>query len=167
MNSKQHGLILMIVMLAGLFGGICGAVITYIYISNLAFAQETSTHKKIIKAEEFQVVDKYGRTRIRLLVMDDDGSAYLAFYRQDGGTPIAWLSTFSNGTTSLILNGKDSKQGIQLNVTSEGSYIAFNDNNETQRIVLSTLFDNTNLGFHKKNGEPIINLGRLQMGTLV
>lgn len=68
MNRKEYVLMLTLAVLAGLVGGV---VSSRFFMGEPVFAQKTPQHPKVISAEEFRLVDKDGKERAKLGLVDE------------------------------------------------------------------------------------------------
>jgi hypothetical protein len=107
MKSRHYGLIVTVAVLASLLGGICGAVLTYIFTDRPILAQETSKHETVIRAEGFVLVDKNDKTRA-MLISSPNGNPSLIFYNKDG-KPRIGLSVSPDGQSSVVVADKNGK----------------------------------------------------------
>ena len=107
MNNKQ---IVTLILIASLLGGVCGAVFTYVFISNPIFAQVKTTTGNVVSAPEFALIDAKGNVRIRLTMAQDD-SANLAFYDRSGKTQAQFVIPLA-GKPSLIYQSKGHSRTI-------------------------------------------------------
>lgn len=145
MSSKQYGLIVTLVVVTGLGGGICGALLTYVFIGK---------HEKVIEAKEFHVVDEEGRTHAELSLLNNR-LPVLRLFDKEAKIRVA-LGVLPNGTPGLAFYDKGGKSRVTIALLSDGSpSLAFYDSDGiTARIVLTVLSDGqSRLTFHDKDGK--------------
>ena len=63
MSRKQYGFMILLAIVAGLVGGMLSS---QFLMGEPVFAQKTPQAQKVIEAQEFRVVDKDGKSRVRL-----------------------------------------------------------------------------------------------------
>jgi len=59
MHYKQNGIVIILALTAGIIGGI---ISKQLFVTGPAFAEKTQMQQKVVIAEEFRVVDRFGNT---------------------------------------------------------------------------------------------------------
>jgi hypothetical protein len=103
MYNKQF---LILVIVASLLGGVCGAILTHVFTSKPTFAQ-MRPKGKVVSAEEFTLLDEKGNIRLSLTMTPDD-SINLALYDEGGKTQAGFVMSLSE-KPSLIFQSKGGK----------------------------------------------------------
>jgi len=114
MNRRALGLMAFLSLSGGLMGGLLSG---YLVKGEAASAADTLQPNKLVKAEEFRVVDQAGQTRARL-GLDATGVVALYLIDQDGKER-ARLGIFDD-LAALVLAGKKESKGSGLTVFDDG-----------------------------------------------
>ncbi len=84
MKKHEFRILLLVLLMAGFLGGAVSSLLTV----KTAFAEKKSApHADFIKAENFELVDKQGRTRAKLTMGSDEEPVLLAYDKN--GKPTA------------------------------------------------------------------------------
>lgn len=176
MSRKHYSLMLVLAVIAGLVGG---AVSSWFFMGERAFAQKTPQHIKEITAEEFRLVDSNGKTQALLLASMSSGPVLLFFdetqarvmllLHSDGspefslldknGTPNAKLQLASSGEASLTLSDEGALHGIRLGIAEGNSMISMIHRGNTQFLLSLDANAKPSLGLYDKGERTIARLG--------
>jgi len=114
MITKENRIMFFLSATAGFLGG---ALSLILLIGPIARAQnDLENHSGIVRAEEFQLVDKSGRTR-STLAFSGTGHPYLAMLDQRG-TRIVWLGLSDD--PGLAIRDIDGKTRVVLSLDRTG-----------------------------------------------
>lgn len=115
MAQRGFALGLLLSALTGLSGGFLGATLVP---SNSGMAQDgLETQRTVIRAEEFQLVDRMGNVRARI-AFSPDGEPYLAMTNQ-ADMSILWLGL--SNESGLAIRDLDGKTRLVLSLDSAGT----------------------------------------------
>ena len=116
MDMKHPGLMLVAAMVGGLVGG---AVTSRLALGTAAVcAQPTSAPEKVIRAEQFEVLDAGGKVRATLTSQGDEGPT-LRLLDTDGEDRVV-LSLHPTGEAVLAFRDKGQKARLSLALLKEG-----------------------------------------------
>ena len=100
MRKKEFRWILLVVMIAGCLGG----AVSNLFTVERVFAQKKSAERaNFIKAENFELVDKQGRTRAKLM-MGSDEEPMLVVYDKAGKATAAYGLNANGGSIQNMLD---------------------------------------------------------------
>ena len=133
MDRKEHILMLLLAMIAGVIGG---AVSSWIFMDQTAFAQKTSQISKVIKAEAFHLIDKDGSLRAALslgahvphepglVFFDKNATHRIKLTLIPDGSPLLSLHDRTGGTRILLIMGVDDQPFLDLFAKDSGAHTA-------------------------------------------
>ncbi len=167
MSHKQNGIIIILALAAGFIGGI---ISNQLFVTGPAFAEKSQMQQKIVIAEEFRVVDKFGNTigsfgipphLIDIEVMDFPS-------RNDKPHQIAQLRLGNNSTVILTADGEDGNvkvggtdSNIVLYATKSYAHLTFRkqtEHNLVSKIRLTTS-KGTNISLQDDIGNERVLIG--------
>ena len=146
MSKKQHILLVVLALLAGLVGG--GLSTRFVFLMPAAL-QEDEGLKKVVVAHEFHLVDPDGRDRW-VLKLSQDGEPNITFINKNGWAPMA-IGVNKNGGPffnmvlepakgegpAFVLMDSDMKNRALLGLErGRGPYLNFLDENGQVRVAL-------------------------------
>jgi hypothetical protein len=116
MKKRDYALMLTVAMFFGLVGG---GMMSWVFNSQLVFAQKTAGHEKVIMAEEFRLVDKDG-AQLATLHVDQTGQPNMII-NDIAHTPRLTMSFGSEGALKFGLNDKKGKKTVFMEVDDKGA----------------------------------------------
>ena len=114
MKRRQYLLLLALTVVAGLIGG---AVSNWLFMARTAEVQETKKHEKVVRAEEFRLVDKAGNLRGVMNASSIVIGPQLAFF-DEGGTTRMRMFLSDDGDPMLLLKDEDGTLRMSMNLTA-------------------------------------------------
>ncbi len=132
MNRKQFSAVVVLALVAGLVGGV---VSSWFLVGLPAFAQKAPQVAEVIRAERFEVVDKDGKTRAALSMLEGKPGLVL---RDRNGRAGAELGLTDHGWPRLFLTDKNRKVRVGLTLGNTGEpHLVLRDRNGKTRTELS------------------------------
>lgn len=125
MSSKQQGMTILLALVAGLTGGLLSSQ----FLSGQpVFAQRQLEHKKVLRAEIFELVDDEGNLRGSLT--EQNGSVVLRL----AGKRSSFLNAFLTRTSADLELGTYAKGKISVHVGTKGFQISLADRLDPARV---------------------------------
>jgi len=120
MNKRQYAVMLALAVVAGLLGGM---VSNFLFVGTPVFAQKTPQVAEVIRAGRFEVVDKDGKVRALLSLVDGEPGLLLRDKDGKGGVGLA-LGGAGRGS-GLSFRDKDGKRSVMLAPGADGEPLPF------------------------------------------
>ncbi len=158
MSKRQYGLHIGLALIAGLIGGI---ISSQFFIGEPVFAK-----KRVIKAQEFQVVDNKGKIRAKL-GLTFKGDSYLQYFDMNSKGRII-LGLDKDGNPGLVYVDKNNNERSSLFLGKEGTpYLYFCDKDGKRRSILHVdESGSSSLLFTDNKGQPRLALGSATTKTI-
>ena len=168
MHYKQNGIVIILALTAGIIGGI---ISKQLFVTGPAFAEKTQMQQKVVIAEEFRVVDRFGNTigSFGIPPYLKDIEAMESPFNREKPHQIAQLSLGNNSTIILTADGSDGNlkvggtdSNIVLYATKSFAHLLTfrkqTEHNLVSKIILTTL-KGTNLSLQDDNGNERVRIG--------
>ena len=171
MSHKQNGIVIILAVVAGFIGGI---ISNQLFVTGPAFAEKKQMQQKLVIAQEFRVVDKFGNTIGSFGIPPHlkDIEAMESSSSNDKPHPIAQLSLGNNSTIILTADGHDGnvKVGgtdlhIVLYATKSFAHLTFRkrtEHNLVSKIRLTTL-KGTNISLQDDKSNERVLIGNTKL----
>lgn len=130
MEKGHYGLILVVALIAGFVGGF---ISHQLFMDRPAFAEKQPMHQKVVRGEQFDLVDRSGKIRGSWNVSKDGDPMLILF--DNTGTPRFTLTVAREGAC-LSLNNKGGVPCANLLETKFGSVLRFFDENGSMHVGL-------------------------------
>ena len=111
MKRRDYILLLAVSIISGLIGGV---IANQVFNGKTAIAQENQESPALIQAQEFRLVDKQGKILAALAISSSSNEPF------------------------FIINGKDGKHRIMLNIDEGNAQVILKDNDAQTRLILGT-----------------------------
>jgi hypothetical protein len=170
MSYKQNGIVIILAVAAGFVGGIFS---NQLFVTGPAFAEKTQKQQKLIVAEEFRVVDKFGNTIGSFGIPPHlkDIEAMESPFNREKPHQIAQLSLGNNSTIILTADGDDgnikvggTNSHIVLYATKSFAHLTFRkrtEHNLVSKIGVTTL-KGTNINLQDDKGNERVLIGNTE-----
>ena len=89
MKRKDFRLMLFAVTLAGFLGGVFSS---FVAVETVSAQKKSAPYSDVVKAENFDLVDKQGRTRARLMMGKDDEPMLVVYDKNEKPTAVYGLN---------------------------------------------------------------------------
>jgi hypothetical protein len=174
MSYKQNGIVIILALVAGLIGGI---ISNQLFVTGPAFAEKKQIQQKLVIAQEFRVIDKFGNTIGSFGIPPHlkDIEAMESPFNREKRHQIAQLSLGNNSTIILTADGNDGnvKVGgtdshIVLYATKSFAHLTFRkqtEQNLVPKIRLTTL-KGTNISLQDDKGDDRVLIGNTEFTTI-
>ena len=174
MRCKQNVLLIICAVAAGFIGG---SISNQLFVTDSAFAENKHIQHKLVIAEEFRVIDKYGNIigsfGIPPHLKDIEARETSSGNKQPH--QIAQLSLGNNRTIVLVADGDDgnvkiggSESNIVLDATSDSAHVTFRKQTThgfIPKIRLTTLAG-THISLQDDSGRERVRIGNKKVPNL-
>jgi hypothetical protein len=173
MRLKQNSLVIILALTAGFIGGIFS---NQLFVTEPAFAEKQQIQQKVVIAEEFRVVDKFGNIigsfgippHLRDIVAVESSSTSKQPHQ------IAQLSLGNNRTIVLVADGDDgnvkiggTESSIVLDATRYSAHLTFRKQTQhsfVPKIRLTTL-KGTHISLQDDEGNERVLIGNRELAA--